>query len=107
MAVDYVELGARIREQRLKKKMTQAELAELMGITPSFLGHIERASRVASLETLVSACNALHVSPSYLLASSLELDDEYRPEAIPTDTRMRLNAFLKMAEDAINHWNDD
>lgn len=54
--------------------MTQSTLAERADISLSFLGHIERGSRKASLETIVSLCNALHVSPEYLLRESLVPD---------------------------------
>lgn len=68
----YKALGKRIREQRKQSKMTQEALAEKAEISNSFLGHIERGSRKASLDTLVKICNALKVSPSVLLQDSLD-----------------------------------
>ena len=68
----YVDLGKRIKQQRLLAEMTQEKLAEKAGISLSFLGHIERGSRKASLDTFVKICNALGVSPSLLLQDTLE-----------------------------------
>ena len=68
----YEDLGRRIREQRKLARMTQEELAEKSEISNSFLGHIERGSRKASLDTLVKICNALKVSPNVLLQDSLD-----------------------------------
>ena len=70
----YKGLGKRIRQQRIVAQMTQEKLAEEAGISLSFLGHIERGTRKASLDTLVRICNALKVSPQLLLQDSLEDD---------------------------------
>jgi len=81
----YRGLGKRIRQQRTLAKMTQEKLAEAAGISLSFLGHIERGTRKASLDTLVRICNALKVSPRLLLQDSLEDDllgeSSYVPES--------------------------
>lgn len=70
----YEGLGKRIRQQRNLARMTQEKLSEEAGISLSFLGHIERGTRKASLDTLVKICNALKVSPQLLLQDSLEDD---------------------------------
>lgn len=72
--MNYVKLGERIRQQRKLLRWTQEQLAEKSGISLPFLGHIERGTRKASLETLVGICNALKVSPQLLLQDSLEDD---------------------------------
>ena len=51
--------------------MTQEQLAEQAGISLSFLGHIERGTRKASLDTLVGIANALKISTDILLQDSL------------------------------------
>lgn len=70
----YQDLGRRVKQQRILAQMTQEKLAEKAGISLSFLGHIERGTRKASLDTLVKLCNALKVSPRVLLQDSL-MDD--------------------------------
>lgn len=77
--MDYTALGKRIRAQRRQNRMTQEQVAERSGISLSFLGHIERGTRKASLETLVSICNALKVSPGVLLQDSLLYSDADAP----------------------------
>lgn len=69
--VDYTAFGRRVRQQRILNNLTQEELAELSGISCSFVGHIERGEKKASIETVVSLSNALKVSPSVLLQDSL------------------------------------
>ena len=69
--MDYRELGRRVRQQRVMRKMTQEELAEKSGISCSFVGHIERGEKKFSIGTLVGICNAMGISPNYLLQDSL------------------------------------
>ena len=70
--MDYVDIGRRIRIQRRQLNLTQGQLAQKIGVSPSFIGHLERGTRQASLETLVALANELDVSVDYLLASSLK-----------------------------------
>lgn len=71
MIMNYIAFGKRIRSRRRSMRLTQEQVAEQVGISLSFLGHIERGTRKASLETLVSICNVLKTSPSVLLRDSL------------------------------------
>lgn len=105
--MNYKDLGHRIRTARRQKKMTQEFLAEKVGISASFLGHIERGTRVASLETLVALCNALSVSPNHLLAASLDSSSYAMPTGLSTEDRARLTHFLRMAEDTVLNWDED
>lgn len=72
--MNYRELGRRVRQQRVMCDMTQEELAEKSGISCSFVGHIERGEKKFSIGTLVALCNAMQVSPNYLLQDSLDAD---------------------------------
>lgn len=104
MSINYEDLGNRIRECRRQKKMTQEQLAEATGISASFLGHIERGSRVASIETLVALCKALNVKSDYLLAASLNNFDGDMPAGLSDDERQKLNKFIRLAQDTLTGW---
>lgn len=65
--LDYDSMGMRIRQVRKAKGWSQDELAKKCGISMSFLGHIERGSRIMSLETFVSLCAALDTTADELL----------------------------------------
>ncbi len=65
-------MGQRIRAARKSLGMTQAEMSEKISVSASFYGHIERGSRVASLETTVKLCTCLKISADYLLGLSLD-----------------------------------
>lgn len=65
--MDYTAIGARIRRARKMKDLTQYEMAKIIGISLSFYGHIERGSRIMSIETLGKVCESLDVDAHYLL----------------------------------------
>lgn len=65
--LDYGKMGNRIRQVRKAKGWSQDELAKKCGISMSFLGHIERGTRIMSLETFVSICQALDADADEML----------------------------------------
>lgn len=67
MAIDYKDIGQRIREKRIAKGLTQEKLSELIGVGPSHMSHIEGGSTVPSFEVFVSIVNALDCSADELL----------------------------------------
>ena len=69
--IDYVIIGKRIKELRTKKGMTQAMLAELSGVEPSNISHIERAATKLSLPTLIGIANALGATLDELVYNNL------------------------------------
>ena len=60
--LDYVSIGRRVYARRQALGMTQGELAKAVGVSNSFIGHIERAEKNASLETVVHLCDALNLT---------------------------------------------
>jgi len=72
--MDYEALGRRISAQRKLCRMSREELARQAEISLSFLGHVERGTRKASLETLIAIANALNISTDFLLQDSLKND---------------------------------
>ena len=85
----YQKFGERVKKQRTLAQLTQDKLAQMAGISLSFLGHIERGTRKASLDTVVKLSNALKVSPNYLLQDSLN-DDllEFNQSISPSQRQM-------------------
>lgn len=65
--LDYVAMGRRIRDKRKWLKLKQWQLAERANVSLSFLGHIERGTRVMSLDTFARLCNALELNAHVVL----------------------------------------
>lgn len=74
--MDYKRLGERIREERLRLHLTQAQLAEDVDISDTYMGAIERGERSLTLDTLVRLVNRLGVTVDYLLADSVSDSDD-------------------------------
>ena len=103
--IDYKDLGDRIRQIRRAEHRTQEDLAAKVGISPSFMGHIERGSRIASLETLILICNELNTTPNYLLQSSLNTEkDMHMHITLTAEQRTKLQEFLLMAHTVAENW---
>lgn len=66
--MDYKRLGKRIREKRQRLNLTQAQLAEEINISDTYMGAIERGERSLTLDTLVRLANRLGVTVDYLLS---------------------------------------
>lgn len=69
--MNYELLGRHIREQRKEKRLTLEQLAEKLDVSTTFIGQIERAKGIPSLETLVKIANVLEVSIDSLLFGDL------------------------------------
>ncbi len=68
MGIDYIAVGARIRVLRKARKLTQIELAELVGITIAHLSNIEQGKTLFSLQVLVNISEVLETTPEMILA---------------------------------------
>ena len=108
MIIDYEAMGRRIRRRRQEKGYTQRALAERVNLSVSYYGHIERGTRVPSIETIVLLANELLVSTDYFLRDSLKMPVriEKNPLFSNNDLHM-LRAYLNAQQDAIDHWLDN
>lgn len=73
--MDYKRLGERIREERLRLNLTQAQLSEAIDISDTYMGAIERGERSLTLDTLVRLVNRLGVTVDYMLSDSVSDSD--------------------------------
>lgn len=62
---DYLcKFGDRVRTLRYQKKLTQAQLAEKVGLSTNFIGMIERGVRNTTIEKMFLIIYALETTPS-------------------------------------------
>ena len=72
--LDYIALGKRIREERLKLNLTQEKLAEDVDLSTAYIGQIERGERHITLENLVLIVNRLDITVDYILMDSVSVN---------------------------------
>jgi len=65
-------LGKRLKSARKALGMTADEVAEKCFINPIYLRQLESDRGLPSLSLFITLCNALKVSPTYLLQDQLE-----------------------------------
>ena len=66
------EIGERIKSQRKRLGISRDRLAEMINLTPYFVGEIERGDKAMSLDTFVKISDGLEVSPDYLIYGQKE-----------------------------------
>lgn len=68
-AEKYRQIGLKIAYYRKLRGLTQEELAEQVGLTPAFIGHLEapNISKALSLDSLFDIATALEVPPHKFL----------------------------------------
>lgn len=96
-------LGKKIREERLKKDMTQFALAEEVGVSQNFLGDVERGLKAPSITTSIRLANVLGISLDSLFAASLTVKEDVEDFYI---TDRQLSILKKFVKDVKNNFND-
>ena len=66
----YRQIGLKIAYYRKLRGLTQEELAEQVGLTPAYIGHLEapNISKALSLDTLFDIASVLDIAPQKFLA---------------------------------------
>jgi len=88
--MDYIDLGLQVKKARLARNLTQQKVAEMIGVSTNYVGTIERAEGIPSLETVINLANALNVSVLFLLQDSLT-------ELSQDDTDREIESMLQTA----------
>ena len=105
-----MEFAIRIKELRETKNLTQAELANVIGVGVSTIGMWESTKRIPSAKTLNKLLDYFNCSLDYLLGK----ETQTRPQTIETysaeerklieDYRTLSPALKKMLQDTIKTW---
>lgn len=67
MITNFCSVGENIRKYRKKKLLTQEKLAELCELSTNYIGMLERAEKIPSLDTLIRIVNTLEITADMLL----------------------------------------
>lgn len=96
-------IGASIRKYRREKSLTIEKLAEKVGVTPKFLGDIERGKKFPSIKTLIKIANSLDVSIDCLLSKEVIRNKPIVINEIAKNLQnfnlYQLELFVKFVED--------
>ena len=96
-----VEIGQRIRNYRLQKKLSQEELAELCGLHPTYIGQVERGEKNATIESINKISTGLEISLNTLfenIESSDNTKNNYPSQAYNLVQSVPLTMQEKLVE---------
>ncbi|TBL69790.1 helix-turn-helix domain-containing protein [Paenibacillus thalictri] len=86
-------VGERIRSIRKTRGLTQERLAELSGLSFTYISDVERSSRNISLESLGRIIIALGIKPAQLFENTEDVEDHSGADVTRTKIES-LNALL-------------
>lgn len=113
MELNYVALGERIARRRKQLNIKQNVLADQLEISNNYLSSIERGREKPSLEILIKICNALNITPDYLIMGNMMSNNV--PQNISEGLRLCTQEDIQLVEVIIKtmverngkKWNDD
>lgn len=67
MVIDYKEIGKRMAARRKELGLKQYQLCEMIDVNYKYVSNLETGRSAPSLEVIMRLCEALNVTPDYLL----------------------------------------
>lgn len=98
-----MSFGKRIKEARLKKKLSQDDVAKMLNTKAPVIGRYERDEAKPSIDTAAKLANLFEVSLDYLVGNSdIEVDTKtltrvLELQKLPTDVKSKLYYFIDMS----------
>lgn len=63
----FTDISTRIAEIRRSYKVTQEALADMLGVSPKHISHVENATSCFSLKNLIQFCTIFNCSFDYII----------------------------------------
>lgn len=113
MELDYKNIGKRIVRRRKSLKISQIALAEKIEISNNYLSSIEHGKEKPSLDILVRICNAICVTPDYLIMGNMYSNNV--PQNIVDSLQLCTNRDVELVNTLVQRmvelqevkWNND
>lgn len=86
----FENLGAQVKELRIRMNLTQAEVAKALNVTPGYISNVENNRTAMSLRVLIYYARLMGISLDSLIG---RIVPEYKPTALDNEL-MRLISKL-------------
>ena len=107
----YDALGKRIRDARKKKRLTQQQVAEKIGVEPSHISNVERGITKPSLKAVVDIAEVLSVTVDSLVYDSLSQERSHYLDSLEAvvkkATPKHLRVITAMSEEMLRTLNTE
>lgn len=80
--IEFDNLGAQVKELRIQMKLTQAEVAEALNVTPGYISNVENNRTAMSLRVLIYYARLMNISLDSLIG---RIEPEYRKSALDNE----------------------
>lgn len=89
-------VGSRIRIEREKLGLSREKFAEIIALSPFYIGQIERGERNMSIDTLLKISNSLSISTDYILKGfDLYVENILTLEAVEDNYKIEMDEEIK------------
>lgn len=95
-------IGLNIQTARLKKGITQEQLAEKCNVSTKYISSIETGKSSGSTSLIIDICNALDISPNYIFNKTIRSAND-SIDVLPSEISL---TYLKLKDDNksfVNH----
>ena len=96
-----IEIGARLKEKRLEKKLSRDELAALSGYSANFIQEVERGRSGLSSESIRTFSSVLKIPADMLLFGDVPAEFAYIIRELKTVPPEKIDHVIKIIEEAI------
>ena len=79
---EFDNLGSQIKELRIKMKLTQAEVANALNVTPGYISNVENNRTAMSLRILMYYARLMNISLDSLIG---RVEPEYKTTALDNE----------------------
>jgi transcriptional regulator with XRE-family HTH domain len=79
---EFENLGSQIKDLRIKMKLTQAEVANALNVTPGYISNVENNRTAMSLRILMYYARLMNVSLDSLIG---RVEPEYKSTALDNE----------------------
>ncbi|MDD6712218.1 helix-turn-helix transcriptional regulator [Sharpea azabuensis] len=91
-----LELGARIKELRIEKGLTQQQVADVLDVTPGYISNVENNRTAMSIHCLANYAKLIGITVDYLIGAQ---EEGYSSHALDAEL---VNEINKLSDDYKN-----
>ena len=101
MQIDYIRIGGHLRKAREQMHLTQAKVAEMIGVADNTYNCMERGQLQLSLKRIIQLCTIYHITPGTVLNDCCDdlIDDTYQNALPECEDKRELRLLVDKCSD--------
>lgn len=101
MQIDYIRIGSHFRKAREKMNLTQAQIAEKIGVADNTYNCMERGQMPMNLKRIIQLCILFGITPGSVLNDCCDdlIDNAYEDVLPESDDKRELRLLVDKCSD--------